>query len=302
MNLVEFPNLGLKLSIDRVAFQIFGMPVYWYGLLIALGFMAAIFIGTRQAAKFGLKSEDIVDLVLFAAPGAIIGARLYYVIFNWHEFQGDFYKIINIREGGLAIYGGVIAGILVTYAFCKVRKIQPLKLMDFGAPLLILGQAIGRWGNFINQEAFGHNTNLPWGMTSETVRDYLIRSKEALAAKGMLVDPNMPVHPTFLYESLWNFAVFAFLMGYRKKKKSDGEIICLYALLYGAGRFVIEGLRTDSLYSGSIRISQLVAGISVCVFAVIFVLLRRRKIGPESEMLETRQSDESSEQVDKCIQ
>ncbi|HOM01209.1 MAG TPA: prolipoprotein diacylglyceryl transferase [Acetivibrio sp.] len=273
VNVVKFPKLGLEFTIDRVAFYIFGMPVYWYGIIIAIGFFLAVVLGLRNSEKFGIKSDDAIDLVFWGAPIAIVCARLYYVIFNWHEFNGDIKKIINIRTGGLAIYGGLIGAVVTAYFFAKAKKIDFLRLADLGAPYFVMAQAIGRWGNFVNQEAFGTNTNLPWGMHSEAVEKYL-RDLKVIG-----VDPTMPVHPTFLYESLWNFGVFLFLIWYRKRYRVRGELFSFYMLLYGIGRAWIEGLRTDSLYLGSFRISQVLAIVFSITFAVIIVIRHRTSKG-----------------------
>lgn len=281
VNHVQFPNLGgLEITIDNVAFKIFGLPVYWYGIIISLGFIVAVVLAMRDSKNFGIEPDNVIDLVLFAAPLSIIGARLYYVIFNWSEFQGDILAIINIRTGGLAIYGGIITAVLVTYFFSKAKKIDVLKLLDMGSPYLILAQAIGRWGNFINQEAFGVNTNLPWGMTSETIKAQLSIMRDS----GMNINPELPVHPTFLYESLWNLGVFLFLMWFRKHKKLRGEVFLGYVILYGAGRTWIEGLRTDSLMLGPFRISQVLSVIFTVVCTIVFLVRRRKNSQSQEEM------------------
>jgi len=273
VNVVKFPKLGLEFTINNVAFRIFGIPVYWYGIIIAAGFFLAVVLGLRNSEKFGIKSDDAIDLVLWGAPIAVIGARLYYVVFNWHEFNGDLKKIINIRTGGLAIYGGLIAAVITAYFFARVKKIDFLLLADFGSPYFVLAQAIGRWGNFVNQEAFGTNTNLPWGMHSEAIESYLRTLGDSS------IDPAMPVHPTFLYESLWNFGVFFFLIWYRKRYRVRGELFSFYMLLYGIGRAWIEGLRTDSLYLGPFRISQVLAVVFAITFAVIIIVRHRTSKG-----------------------
>ncbi|MCX7921318.1 MAG: prolipoprotein diacylglyceryl transferase [Clostridia bacterium] len=275
MNTVEFPGLwGLKFTVSRTAFEAFGLSVYWYGIIIAVGFMTAVLLAMRDSNKFGIESEHVIDLVLIAAPVAVICARIYYVIFKLNEYD-SFVDLLNIRKGGLAIYGGILGGIAAAYFFAKRKKIGVLKLFDFGVPYLVLAQGIGRWGNFTNQEAFGTNTTLPWGMTSESVRNELLR----LQASGMNVDPSIPVHPTFLYEFLWNIGVFFFLIWFRKRKKIEGEVFFLYMALYGLGRFWIEGLRTDSLMLGSFRISQILAAVFAVVFAAVIFIRRTRVLG-----------------------
>ncbi|RCX16568.1 phosphatidylglycerol:prolipoprotein diacylglycerol transferase [Anaerobacterium chartisolvens] len=270
--MIEFPRLGLEFEISREAFKIFTLPIYWYGIIIAFAFILAVILGMRSSKKFGIEPESIVDLVLFAAPVAIVFARLYYVVFNWGEFKDDLLSVFNTRQGGLAIYGGVIGAVIVAYFFARHKKIGVLKLIDFGVPYLVLAQGIGRWGNFVNQEAFGVNTRLPWGMTGDSIREQLA----FLQMKGMAVTPDLPVHPTFLYESLMDIGIFLFLIWYRKRKKLEGEVFFLYMILYGIGRAFIEGLRTDSLMLGSLRVSQLLGFLFAISFVIAFVLRRRK--------------------------
>jgi len=211
MNIVEFPGLwGLSLSVDRVAFEVYGISIYWYGIIIAAGFLLAVLLAMKNSKNVGIEPDRIIDLVIFAAPAAIICARLYYVIFSWDNFKDNLWEVFNTRNGGLAIYGAIIGAFVVGYVFAKVRKIAPLNLFDFGVPFFVLAQGIGRWGNFVNQEAFGTNTTLPWGMTSETVKSELERLKDS----GISVDPTIPVHPTFLYESIMDVAIFLILIFY----------------------------------------------------------------------------------------
>ena len=260
MHPIIFPGLGLTISINRVAFSILGLQIYWYGILIAVAISLAALLAVRDSEKYDLHPNNILDLLLFALPAAIIGARLYYVIFSWPNYKNNLLSIFNIHQGGLAIYGGVIAAIITAFLFARKRKIGVLKLFDFIIPYLALGQSIGRWGNFMNQEAHGVQTLLPWRM-------------EIFDTESMRF---ISVHPTFLYESLWDFPLFLFLIWYRKKKKLSGEVFILYLAIYGLGRFLIEGLRTDSLYFGSIRISQFLAGMCFIVFMSLFVIRRLR--------------------------
>jgi len=289
MNIVEFPGLwGLKIPVSRSPFSLFGIDIYWYGICIAVAFLVAVILALKDCSKYEIKQDDILDLVLVIFPMGMIGARIYYVIFSWDEFKDNLINIINIRMGGLAIYGGIIAGVITAYVFAKVKKIKPLRLFDFGMPYVPLAQAIGRWGNFFNQEAFGINTDLPWGMTSEVIRSELSMNASRLARElNITVDPSKPVHPTFLYESLWDLGVFFILIWYRNKIKSDnnaqgkqtkpdGEILWLYLILYGIGRAWIEGLRIDSLLAGGYRISQVLSIIFVIAAAIIMVIRRRR--------------------------
>jgi len=239
--------------VNPVAFEIFGISIRWYGILISLGMLIGIFLAYSEAKKQGYNPDDIIDLALWAIPSALIGARLYYVIFQWEYYKGDILRIINTREGGLAIHGGLIGGILAGYLFTRVKKMPFWKTADIVAPSIALGQAIGRWGNFINGEAHGGPTNLPWAIMVDGVK----------------------VHPTFLYESLWDFGLFLFLIFYRKKKKFDGEIILLYGIIYSAGRFWIEGLRTDSLMFMGMRVAQLVSVVIIILGLIAYSRLRR---------------------------
>ncbi len=239
---------------DPVAFEIFDIPIRWYGIFIALAFLLGTVLALREAKRRGLNEEILIDLLLFIIPAALIGARLHFVIFRWDNYMSNPMEILNIRGGGLAIHGGIIAAVIVGYIFCRVRKVRFWELADIIAPSLILGQAIGRWGNYVNQEAYGGPTDLPWGIMIDGVK----------------------VHPTFFYESIWNFTVFLFLVWYtRKKSKVDGEVFLLYVMLYSLARFFIEGLRTDSLMFGDIRVAQLISLVSIVIAAIIFY--RRRK-------------------------
>lgn len=286
MGIIQFPNLfgGLTFYVDRVAFTIFGIPIYWYGLFIAFGFMISLILAGSVAHKYKIKKDDLYDVILFSAPAAIICARLFYVAFDWQNFKGNIGAIFNFRQGGLAIYGAVIGAFATAYFISKKKKIKPLRLFDFAAPYFAISQALGRWGNFVNQEAFGVNTDLPWGMTGDRIRQYLQEQQNFLTSQGIIVDSNLPVHPTFLYESLWNFGAFFLLLWLRKHKKVDGEVFFGYMFLYGLARSWIEGLRTDSLMLGNFRISQLLAIMFVIVFGALFVI-RRKKL-PHMEQSE----------------
>ena len=271
MDYIAFPGLGLKFNIDRVAFTVMGKDIYWYGIIIALGFALAIIICSHLAGKNGLNSDVIVDFVLYAAPLGIIGARLYYVIFEWDYYKEHLADIVKIWNGGLAIYGGIITAIAVAVVYARVKKINLGLLCDIGSVGLLIGQMVGRWGNFVNQEAFGTNTTLPWGMTGNEIKEEL----GFLLASGVNVDPNVPVHPTFLYESLWNLVFLSVFIALFSKRRFNGEIFASYLISYGTGRFFIESLRTDSLMAGNFRISQMVA--LLCIIAGIVLLVRGYK-------------------------
>ncbi len=265
MSYISFPHLGIKMNIDNVAFSIGSKEIYWYGIIIALGFAIAVLVASRLAQKNSMKSDTIVDLVLYAAPLAIVGARLYYVIFEWDYYRNHPGDIIKIWNGGLAIYGGIITSIAVAVIYARVKKQNLGLLCDVGSVGLLIGQTVGRWGNFVNQEAFGTNTSLPWGMTGNVIREELSR----LAFSGVDVNPELPVHPTFLYESLWNLVFLTLFIILFPKRKFDGQIFAYYLISYGTGRFFIEALRTDSLMLAGFRISQLVACICVVSGVVI---------------------------------
>ena len=252
-------------SPGRVCFTIFGIDIMYYGVLIGLGFILATIISYKRAPRLGIKPDSFIDVIIWLIPAALIGARAYYVIFNWSMYQGNIKEILNVRNGGLAIHGGILLGILAVYIVCKRDKENFLDMLDLCVPVLALGQAIGRWGNFFNQEAFGTTTTLPWGMTSETVSDYLSRNCPNL-------DSSMPVHPTFFYEFTINIALFFFLLWVRKHSKYAFETTSVYMIVYGIARFFLEGLRTDSLYLGNtnIRTSQLLSLILV-VFGLLYI-------------------------------
>ena len=266
MNLVQFPGLGLSFEIDRVAFTIGGVSIYWYGVCIAVGLCLALVFAFRHSIEFGVDPDGMVDVILIGVVLGIASARAYYVAMAPFKYQ-SIWEMIAIRDGGLAIYGGIIGGFLFGGLACKWRKVPVLPMFDLTAMGFLVGQCCGRWGNFFNQEAFGCNTTLPWGMFSETTRAYLMGST-VTAQSGVTIDPNLPVHPTFLYESIWCFVGFLLLFRYIKKRKFNGDIALRYMIWYGAGRFWIEALRTDSLMlvpSIGLRASQLVAGIAVVV-------------------------------------
>lgn len=270
---VSFPGLGIHdLLVDRVAFTLpfgGGFPVYWYGICYAIAFALTIFLAMRQAERCKLTQDLVMDLFLAVIPSGLIGARLYYVAFAWDQFAGHPASIFNFRIGGMAFYGGVIGGLLGLLVMARYRRVPLARILDFAVVYLPLGQAIGRWGNFFNQEAFGTNTTLPWGMISEGTRSYLARL-------GPPFQPDMPVHPTFFYEFLGNLLIFAYLLWARRKPRPKYFFVAVYLGLYGLLRFVVEGLRTDSLYIGStgIRVSQALS--LLMVLAALFYALAVR--------------------------
>jgi phosphatidylglycerol:prolipoprotein diacylglycerol transferase len=273
---LSFPGLGLEFEINRIAMTVAGRPIYWYGVLIALAFLAAASFVLMRARAFGLDGDRVMDVVLGSVLVGIVGARVYYVIFRWDSYADDLMKVFYIWEGGIAIYGGIIGGVLAAILICKWRRVKLLPMLDLAAGGILLGQAIGRWGNFVNIEVFGGNTTLPWGMTSRSISWYLRENLQELGAIGMTVDPELPVHPTFLYESLWCLLGFVILARFAGKRKFDGELGLFYLVWYGLGRFFIEGLRTDSLLLGTMRVSQVLALLCVLVAGVALVTVRSR--------------------------
>ena len=262
MNTVAFPGLGLTFHLDRVALSLGSFQIYWYGVIIALGAVLAVFFCMRTGPRLGIQGNDFLDVLLFALPGGIIGARLYYIIFNpslYVKAGGgiDLAACVNIHKGGLAIYGGILAGTLIVFLVSRHKKIPFPAMVDLCTFGLLIGQIAGRWGNFVNVEAYGGETDLPWRMGIETAQGY------------------WEVHPTFLYESLWNLLGFFLLLLMLGKglRKFDGMLFLLYLAWYGFGRGLIEGLRTDSLYffDTGLRVSQLL-GFASCVLALLLLV------------------------------
>ena len=301
-NLVQFPGLGLEFTINRVAFTIAGLDVYWYGILIACGLLLALGFAFRYAVDFGIDADRLIDVVLVGTVCAVVCARAYYVIFSPVPYE-SLWDMMDIRQGGLAIYGGIIGAAVFGGLACKWRKVSLLPTFDLVGMGFLIGQSIGRWGNFVNQEAFGSNTTLPWGMYSQNTQAYLSNWQQTLAQQGVTVDPSLPVHPTFLYESIWCAVGFFALWAYMKKRRFHGEIALMYAAWYGAGRFWIEGLRTDSLMiSGlGLRVSQLVALLSV-VAAVAAIVILRRKYKNTPLMVQVPGMEKAQEKVQQAKQ
>jgi phosphatidylglycerol:prolipoprotein diacylglycerol transferase len=270
--------LGENFSVDPLPyFEVFGFRIYWYGVIIACGFILAVSYALARKKEFGLTEDNIIDMLIFAVPIGIIGARLYYVVFNFDLYRDDLAGIFRIRDGGLAIYGGVIFSVLTAYVFARVKKIPFGALLDDVAIPLLIGQSVGRWGNFINREAYGSVTNVLWRM-GITLSDGTVTY----------------VHPTFLYESLWNLLGIIVLHFWSKKQRLfDGHLFLMYLTWYGVGRGIIEGLRSDSLYlfSTGIRVSQLLAVltavVSVTLIAVIAADHKNHVSNTESDTSET---------------
>ena len=267
-------------------FSLFGkeFSIKFYGVIIAFGFLLAVLFGGRMAYKWKLDLNKMLDILLFGTIGGILGARLYYVLFEWEYYRVHLAEIPQIWHGGLAIYGGLIGGILAAYFTCRHNGLNFLKLLDLAGMSFLIGQGIGRWGNYANQEAFGTNTEGFLGMSSAKVTDYIYAHESEFLAKGIPMDPSLPVHPTFLFESIW--CIFSFFVLYlicKKAYKFSGQLILCYGILYGAERAVVEGLRTDSLYIGStsLRVSQVLSLVlALACLAILIIKLVQLKKNP----------------------
>lgn len=257
---IAFPKLGLTFAVDRIAFTVLGKHIYWYGLLIGLGVLLAVLYVTRRIERFGLTNDNLYDILIWALPSAIVGARLYYVLFEWSYYGAHPEDILAVWKGGLAIYGGIIGALVAVTICCKKYRVNIAAAFDVAALGLLIGQSVGRWGNFVNGEAHGTVTDL---------------------AVGMIVNGEGPFHPTFLYESVWNFIGFLLLHQiFNRFYQFRGQLFACYLVWYGAGRSMIEGLRTDSLYLGNtgIRVSQMLALITVGIGLVcLWIGFQKRK-------------------------
>ena len=281
-SVISFPFLGDWTINPPSSFTLFGRTIYLYGVVVAFAFLLAIIWLTKYCKRFGIKEDDLYDAIIWAIPLGIIGARLYYVLFSLDYYIANPSKIIAIWEGGLAIYGGIIAGIIVIFFLCRHKKMRVAAMLDLAITGVIIGQIVGRWGNFFNREAFGAETTVfcRMGLTSPAGN-------------------TIYVHPTFLYESLWNLALFIFLCIFiaKGKRKYNGQILLIYLFGYGIGRTLIEGLRTDSLYIGgtSIRISQLLSAVLV-IFAGAMLIYNGKRVKNGMLKLEPPYSENKAEE------
>ena len=279
---IAFPNLGIYLNNVPKSFHVFGFEIALYGIFIALAVLGGILMAAREAKKTGQNEDIYWDMAIYIMLFSIIGARIYYVIFSWDVYKDNLLSIFNLREGGLAIYGGVIAGFATAFIYAKIRKLSFLQLVDTAVLGLIVGQVIGRWGNFTNREVFGGYTNnlLAMRLPIESIRS-TADITEGIAAHIVEGTNYIQVHPTFLYESLWNLLLLFLILFYRRHKKFQGEVALLYFAGYGLGRIWIEGIRTDQLWlpGTTIAVSQVLAGvfIVVAVAADVFVRIRLKK-------------------------
>lgn len=279
---INFPNLGIHLENVGKTVTVFGFEIAYYGIIIGIGVLAGILMAAFLAKKTGQDPDTYYDLALYAVVLSVIGARIYYVIFSWDSYKNDLLSIFNIRQGGLAIYGGVIAAIITVAVYGKIKKIPFGLLADTAGPGLILGQIIGRWGNFFNREAFGDYTDNLFAMQ---LPENAVRSSDltgTMIENAEIIDGirYIQVHPTFLYESLWNIGVLILMLLWIKHKKFDGQVFLIYLFGYGVGRFWIEGLRTDSLmfFGTGLRVSQMLAIVlAVSAIVINIVMLRKKK-------------------------
>lgn len=274
-----FVNLGIKIyNLPKVAVRIFGFDIYWYAVLITFGIAMGLFYAVREAKRTGQNPEDYIDFFFVAFICAYIGARLYFVIFAWDNYKHDLISIFAVRSGGLAIYGGVIGGVLAAYFYGKHKKINFGILADTAAPGLILGQAIGRWGNFFNREVFGGYTESLFALRYKVSEVNIIPASVAEKIINISGVDYIQVQPTFLYESLWNILIFILLNILKKHKKFDGEILLFYFVGYGIGRFFIEGIRTDQLFlfGTTIPVSQLLSAM-LLIFSAVFIFIKRKQ-------------------------
>lgn len=284
--MIEFPHIGIHLSSVGDHITVFGFDIAFYGMIIGLGIMAGIFIAAAEAKRTGQNPEDYFDLAIYAVIFSIIGARIYYVAFSWDLYKDDIKSILNIRQGGLAIYGGVIAAIITVFIFARIKKMSPMVIFDTAGLGLVAGQAIGRWGNFFNREAFGEYTDslLAMKLPVSAVRgsDVTALMKEHMETVDGIT--YIQVHPTFLYESLWCLVLLILLLLYRRHKKFEGEVFLLYLGGYGVGRAWIEGLRTDQLFipGTQVPVSQVLAVVLVIVSALL-ILYNRIRVKKKSE-------------------
>lgn len=281
---IDFPNIGIHLESVGDHITVFGFDIAYYGIIIGIGILVGLLIAVAEAKRTGQKEEDYFDLAIYAVIFAIIGARAYYVIFSWDMYKDDLLSILNIRQGGLAIYGGVIAAVITVLIFARIKKLSAPLLMDTAGLGLVAGQMIGRWGNFFNREAFGEYTDslLAMRLPVDAVRSSDIT--ELMREHMETVDgvSYIQVHPTYLYESLWCMMVLIIMLLYRKHKKFDGEVFLVYLLGYGLGRVWIEGLRTDQLLLPvvGLPVSQILAGVIVVV-STILIIYHRWKVTKE---------------------
>ncbi len=282
MDTIIFPHLHITLDNVGKGFNIGSFFVAYYGVIIAIGMLVGVTFILKEAKRVGFDEDGVLDICIITIVAGVVGARLYYVIFAWQYYKDNILGIFNIRQGGLAIYGGILAGILSVFILCKRKKIKFLAFTDVGIFGVVIGQIFGRWGNFFNREVFGQYTDGPFAMllplsairSTEDVTTEMLTHLQSINGVDFI-----SVHPTFLYESMWNLALLILMLCTRKKKKFDGQVFLTYLIGYGAGRFWIEGIRTDQLklWGTSLPVSQLLAGILVVIGTGLFVYNYRKK-------------------------
>lgn len=295
---IWFPNLGIEIDhLSRTAFTVFGQDIYWYGIFIGLGVILGVLLALHEAKRTGQNPDTYLDFIIYAMIIAIIGARLYYVIFSWDFYSQHPEKIFAIREGGLAIYGGIISGVLTAIVYSHLKKKSFWVMADTMAPSLILGQMLGRWGNFFNKEAFGGYTDNLFAMryqlsqvrASDVTTDIL---QNLVTVNGV---DYIQVHPTFLYESMWSLCVFIILLILQRKKKFDGQVCATYFFGYALGRVWIEGLRTDQLCIGNVPVSQALSAVLIIASVVLYFYCKKKAAAvpvTEGAKAETEQKEE----------
>lgn len=295
---IWFPNLGIEIDhLSRTTFTVFGQDIYWYGIFIGLGVILGVLLALHEAKRTGQNPDTYLDFIIYAMIIAIIGARLYYVIFSWDFYSQHPEKIFAIREGGLAIYGGIIGGVLTAIVYSRVKKKNFWVMADTMAPSLILGQMLGRWGNFFNKEAFGGFTDNLFAMryqlsqvrASDVTPDIL---QNLVTVNGV---DYIQVHPTFLYESMWSLCVFIILLILQRKKKFNGQVCATYFFGYALGRVWIEGLRTDQLCIGNVPVSQALSAVLIIASVVLYVYCKKKAAAvpvTEGAKAETEQKEE----------
>lgn len=295
---IWFPNLGIEIDhLSRTAFTVFGQDIYWYGIFIGLGVILGVLLALHEAKRTGQNPDTYLDFIIYAMIIAIIGARLYYVIFSWDFYSQHPEKIFAIRKGGLAIYGGIIGGVLTAIVYSHLKKKSFWVMADTMAPSLILGQMLGRWGNFFNKEAFGGYTDNLFAMryqlsqvrASDVTTDIL---QNLVTVNGV---DYIQVHPTFLYESMWSLCVFIILLILQRKKKFDGQVCATYFFGYALGRVWIEGLRTDQLCIGNVPVSQALSAVLIIASVVLYFYCKKKAAAvpvTEGAKAETEQKEE----------
>ncbi len=301
---VAFPNLGIYLNDLPKSFSIFGYEIALYGLIIGLGMVFGFLLAVRLAKKTGQNEDDYWTFIIFGILFGVAGARIYYVIFQWEHYKDNLLSIFNLRQGGLAIYGGVIAAFLTVFIFCKIKKLNPFLFGDTAVPGLILGQAIGRWGNFFNREVFGGYSDGPFAMRIPTA---VVRNSDVPQSLRDTILPGtnyIQVHPTFLYECVWNLFILAILLIYRKHKKFHGELCLIYLGGYGIGRAIIESIRTDQLYihGTTIPVSEVVGIACFVVALAIDIIVRIRISKKKISGVETCEANSVNAEIEDSIQ